>query len=731
MRTTTNTARGKPLAVALLFLLLACTSWVVWGEGSLQVEQSLSPTVINVVGAGSKPDTATVGISLVGQNGVERYPVDCVFVIDTSASALLGDAKAFAFNVISQLGASDRVAVVSFGSTARLDVPLTWDRTEARVAISDLVSESKSALGLALQMARQELQRYGRPEAVLAIVLIADGQSNVGAAPTVEGMVAGETGIRILTAGLPPILNRSLLTGLADQSGGVFVKDLSDESLAKLVENLDVRSAATNVVVTKHVPVGLHFAGSTPTAAQLRTERDGSTTIAWQIAEVGLGQTVRIEARFDAGAKGSLITDDLSKVTYRDFRGVTREAPLSPLVVSVVMPNRAPAAGFSYEPAAPTVGVTVSFKDQSRDVDDDDVVAWRWNFGDGSTADVERPEHAYGEAGTYSVSLYVTDAQGVESEATTRTIVVGNGIPVPSFVLRDPDTLRTLSDALIGGEVLLDATGSYDLDGTIARYGWDINGDGVIDETTTKPTYTVMFPAAGEYTVGLTVTDDYGSTASTTATFLAVSSLTTQRIIETGLPDDETIAGAVVRVTILISANAILNGLGVTETVPEGWTFASVKTDGASLKNMAATGVVEWVFGDRLDDSTTNVQREIQYTLTAPAGTPAAERQAVTVRGSLVSSSPRLNEPIQGEDRITLRKTLPVPVAISCWNVKTSAIDLSLSGKIQFDQIQYAIGLWQESKPVPLTNDSKVDLLTLQDLIAYWLTDRSVFDPLP
>ena len=63
--------------------------------------------------------------------------------------------------------------------------------------------------------------------------------------------------------------------------------------------------------------------------------------------------------------------------------------------------------------------------------------------------------------------------------------------------------------------------------------------------------------------------------------------------------------------------------------------------------------------------------------------------------------------------------------------MKTSAIDLSLSGKIQFDQIQYAIGLWQESKPVPLTNDSKVDLLTLQDLIAYWLTDRSVFDPLP
>ena len=326
MRTTTNAARGKPLAVALLFLLLVCASGVVWGEGSLQVEQSLSPAEINVAGVGTKPDTATVSMSLLGQGGIERYPLDCVVVIDTSASARLGEAKAFAFDLIGRLASEDRVGVVAFGTTAELVVPLTPDKLEAKLAVGILKEDSKSALGTALQVAREELQRYGREDAVLAIILIADGQNNAGAAPTIEGMVAGETGIRIVTVGLAPIINRTLLVGLAEQSGGVFVQSLSGEAVEEIAEHLAVTASATDVTITKRVPAGLRYISATPTAAQTRTERDGSTTVTWRIAEVGLGQIVRIDAKFDAPARGSLPTDDLSKVTYRDFRGVMRRS---------------------------------------------------------------------------------------------------------------------------------------------------------------------------------------------------------------------------------------------------------------------------------------------------------------------------------------------------------------------------------------------------------------------
>ena len=730
MRTTTNTARGKPLAVALLFLALACTSGAAWGEGSLLAEQSLSPAQINVAGMGEKPDTATLSVSLLGQGAVSRFPLDCIVVVDTSASAQLAEAKAFAYDLIGRLGSTDRVGVVAFGAKADLIVPLTEDKTQARVAVGDLAEDTKSALGAGLQLARQELQRYGREGAVLAIVLIADGQNNVGAAPTIEGMVAGETGIRIATVGVVPIINRTLLTGLAEQSGGVFVPAPTSEAVDVVISHLQVSAAATDITVTKRVPGGLHFAGSSPAATLARTERDGSTTITWRISQIAVGENVRIEARFDAAAKGSLVTDDLSTVTYRDFRGVIREAALSPLVLSVVMPNRAPIAALAFEPASPTASAVVTFRDQSRDIDDGDrIVGWRWDFGDGSRSEEAKPEHRYVASGTYSVSLSVVDSHGLESSAATRTIAVGNGIPVANFVLRESGTDRILTTALIGMDVIFDASGSYDVDGSIVRYAWDLDADGDVDEESTRPTLATSFSAAGDASVRLMVTDDYGNVAVTTVDFAVASSLTVTRTVETCLPDDQTIGGGVVTVTLVVAANATLDGMVVSETIPTGWKFSSLETDNAQLRT--TTGAAEWVFAGRLVGGSADSRRQIRYTLTAPSTGPTEERAFVTLSGFVASSSPRIKEWIPGEDKITLLKYLSIPVAVSRWDVATSAVNLCVGEKIAFNQIQYAIQLWNRGDVVPNTNGATIDLMMLEDLIAYWLTGSSVHDPLP
>ncbi len=49
----------------------------------------------------------------------------------------------------------------------------------------------------------------------------------------------------------------------------------------------------------------------------------------------------------------------------------------------------------------------------------------------------------------------------------------------------------------IGQEITFDASGSYIIDGTITKYEWDFDGDGVFEETTTNPvinhTYTELF----------------------------------------------------------------------------------------------------------------------------------------------------------------------------------------------------------------------------------------------
>jgi hypothetical protein len=86
---------------------------------------------------------------------------------------------------------------------------------------------------------------------------------------------------------------------------------------------------------------------------------------------------------------------------------------------------------------------------------------------------------------------------------------------------------------------------------------------------------------------------------------------------------------------------------------------------------------------------------------------------------------------VLGEDKITRVATLSVPVVISRWDSENGELDLCLLEEIAFDQIQYAVALWLSGDPVPHTGNKIVDRTTIQDLIAYWLTDTSVHDPLP
>ena len=59
----------------------------------------------------------------------------------------------------------------------------------------------------------------------------------------------------------------------------------------------------------------------------------------------------------------------------------------------------------------------------------------------------------------------------------------------------------------------LDASGSYDSDGTIVRYEWDLDGDGTFEtDAGNIPTIQRLFGTSGPRTVGVLVTDDSGAT---------------------------------------------------------------------------------------------------------------------------------------------------------------------------------------------------------------------------
>ena len=63
----------------------------------------------------------------------------------------------------------------------------------------------------------------------------------------------------------------------------------------------------------------------------------------------------------------------------------------------------------------------------------------------------------------------------------------------------------------------MDASSSYDPDGTIGRYEWDWDSDGILNENHTTPTASHTYESAGNYTITLRVTDDDGATDTTTS----------------------------------------------------------------------------------------------------------------------------------------------------------------------------------------------------------------------
>jgi len=81
----------------------------------------------------------------------------------------------------------------------------------------------------------------------------------------------------------------------------------------------------------------------------------------------------------------------------------------------------APNAAFEFDNSN---ALSVAFTDGSTD-SNDDITTWAWDFGDGSTSSEQNPVHMFDEAGSYDVTLVVTDS-GERSDEAMHTVVVAD-----------------------------------------------------------------------------------------------------------------------------------------------------------------------------------------------------------------------------------------------------------------------------------------------------------------
>ncbi len=167
--------------------------------------------------------------------------------------------------------------------------------------------------------------------------------------------------------------------------------------------------------------------------------------------------------------------------------------------------DRPPVATFTESSTSVPTGTPVQFDASSSSDADGTIVSFAWNFGDGTMETGQTRSHSYATAGTYTVTLTVTDDSS-NSGTATATKTITDRPPVARFSESATQTLTQIA-------ISFDASGSPDIDGTIAIYAWDF-GDG---STGSGSAVSHTYARAGLYTVNLTVTDDSGSTGTASA----------------------------------------------------------------------------------------------------------------------------------------------------------------------------------------------------------------------
>ena len=236
-------------------------------------------------------------------------------------------------------------------------------------------------------------------------------------------------------------------------------------------------------------------------------------TLAGTATDPGLIDQVGLMYRWDFGdgtqGSGPIVSHSYQQagsytvtltVTDKDGAQATDTA-----TVQVREGNQPPAAIISGLTSG-LVGETLSFSGADSTDDDGRIVSYAWDFGDGATGSGVNVIHSYSAAGSYQVTLTVTDNGGLADRATHVVQIA------PPIQINLPPTavISGTTRGLVGEMLSFSGSDSSDSDGRIVSYAWDF-GDGM---TGSGITVTHGYSATGSYTVTLTVTDNGGLTAS-------------------------------------------------------------------------------------------------------------------------------------------------------------------------------------------------------------------------
>jgi len=184
---------------------------------------------------------ALTGFKLEDEN--ERTPANIAIVLDKSGSMRgdkLHNAKKAARMAVDLLSENDILSIISYDTTVNVLVPATKvsDKRAIRRAIDRMGANGRTALFAGVSKGAAEIKKFLDKDRVNRVILLSDGQANVGPSSPTElgdlGASLSKDGITVTTIGLGTGYNEDLMANLAGYSDGnhAFVKNAAD--LAKI-----------------------------------------------------------------------------------------------------------------------------------------------------------------------------------------------------------------------------------------------------------------------------------------------------------------------------------------------------------------------------------------------------------------------------------------------------------------------------------------------------------------
>src|SRR3989449_591752 len=247
------------------------------------------------------------------------------------------------------------------------------------------------------------------------------------------------------------------------------------------------------------------YSPSSPTTTQQITftaSASGGTSpysFSWSFGDSSTGTGSSVLHTYQAA--GSYIVG----LTITDANGQTASATQT---ITVASPPPPPplTTSFTFSPSTPDAGQSVSFTGSGSG--GTQPYKYSWDFGDLGTGSGSSTNHTYQSAGSYSVTLSVTDAGGLIAKAS-RTITVNAPLSA-RFTYSPSNPLPLLSVTFTANAS--GGTSPY-------NYSWDC-GDRA---TATGASATHSYVLSATYTVTLTVTDANGQTVTTSQTITVLA----------------------------------------------------------------------------------------------------------------------------------------------------------------------------------------------------------------